>query len=138
MGFLSSLFGGSVIKEVGDVADKLFTSDKERLEAANKLEEILQQPDARQVEVNKVEAVHSNIFVSGARPFILWVCGFALAAYYLPQFVIGAYLWGKIILQTGKLQAFPIEPSSLLELVGVLLGASGLRTFEKVKKVASS
>ena len=31
-----------------------------------------------QLEINKEQAKHSSIFVAGARPFIMWVCGFAL------------------------------------------------------------
>ena len=32
-----------------------------------------------QAEINKIEAQHRTIFVAGWRPFIGWVCGFALA-----------------------------------------------------------
>ena len=32
-----------------------------------------------QNEINKVEAQHRSVFVSGWRPFIGWVCGVALA-----------------------------------------------------------
>jgi hypothetical protein len=34
-------------------------------------------------DINKAEATHSNIFVSGWRPFIGWICGIALAFQYL-------------------------------------------------------
>ena len=36
-----------------------------------------------QLEVNKAEAQHADIFVSGWRPFIGWVCGGAFAWNYL-------------------------------------------------------
>ena len=32
-----------------------------------------------QAEINKLEAQHRSIFVAGWRPFIGWICGFALA-----------------------------------------------------------
>lgn len=36
-----------------------------------------------QINVNVEEAKNANVFVAGPRPFILWVCGFALAYNYI-------------------------------------------------------
>ena len=46
-------------------------------------------------DTNKVEAAHSNVFVSGWRPFIGWVCGAALCFQYLvrPFWVWAAAIW---------------------------------------------
>ena len=36
-----------------------------------------------QIELNKIEAGHRSIFVAGWRPFIGWVCGFALVWHFI-------------------------------------------------------
>jgi hypothetical protein len=46
---------------------------------------------AGQMDINKTEAASSNVFVSGWRPAIGWVCGAGFAV----QFVIGPWAeWG--------------------------------------------
>lgn len=88
-----------------------------------------------QLEVNKVEAAHSSIFVAGWRPFVGWVCGFALAwnfiAYPISQWV--AFLYGV------KLEGMP--ELNAVELTTVLFGMLGLgamRMQEKRDGVARS
>lgn len=80
-----------------------------------------------QTEVNKVEAASSNVFVSGWRPFIGWICGAALCYQYLIRpFLIGI----------GGYAGMPSLDNNLWELLFGMLGLGGLRTFEKVKGVA--
>ncbi|GHV50904.1 hypothetical protein FACS1894168_2620 [Deltaproteobacteria bacterium] len=88
--------------------------------------------DADNRAINKVEAVHSSIFVSGWRPFIGWVCGIALAFQYL---VRPFWIWATAIWWPD----FPVPPTldgMLWELVMGMLGIGGLRTIEKWKGVA--
>jgi copper chaperone CopZ len=76
-----SLLGvGSIIEAVGKVAGDLITTDKERMEMEVEqrkldLEEkrIDQATDLAQIEVNKIEAASSSVFVSGWRPAIGWI-----------------------------------------------------------------
>ena len=82
MGFFSSLIGSEVaqpIEAIGNVVDKLFTSDEERAQGKLLMEKLAQHPSELQVELNKVEANHRSIFVAGWRPFIGWVCGTGLS-----------------------------------------------------------
>ncbi|WP_298034742.1 3TM-type holin [uncultured Desulfovibrio sp.] len=82
--------------------------------------------------INKVEAAHSSIFVSGWRPFIGWVCGAALAFQYL---IRPFWIWAATIWWPGS----PVPPTldgMLWELVMGMLGIGGLRTIEKWKGVA--
>ncbi len=87
-----------------------------------------------QTDVNLEEAKNSNIFVSGARPFIMWICGFAFAYHYLIQpflaFAISNYI--------GKMA---ILPAIDMEVIGYtltgMLGIGGtFRTVEKIRGVA--
>lgn len=87
-----------------------------------------------QLAVNAVEAAHQSLFVSGARPCILWICGFALgyAAIVEP---IARFVATVIYHYSGE---FPVIDTDItLQLLFGLLGLSGLRSFDKVKGVAS-
>jgi hypothetical protein len=90
-----------------------------------------------QVEVNKIEAGHSSVFVAGWRPFIGWVCGVALALYYVPMFIIGMGLWVWACLEAGAMVPRPeLGIAEIIGLVMAMLGLGGLRTFEKLHGVA--
>ncbi len=86
----------------------------------------------QQIEVNKIEAQSKNVFIAGWRPFIGWTCGFALAWHFIfaPFIIFFVALFGLTI------PALPeFDMSSLLTILGGLLGLGSLRTFEKYKKV---
>ena len=85
-----------------------------------------------QLEVNKVEAGSSSLFVAGWRPFIGWTCGAAFAFKFIagPSAVVLMAMSGHPI----TLPAFDFTEMSTI-LLG-MLGLGGLRTVEKVKGVA--
>ena len=85
-----------------------------------------------QVEVNKIEAGHSSVFVAGWRPFIGWVCGAALAW----AFIVGPVLAWSLAVFGIRETLPPIMTDNLFELVLAMLGLGGLRTFEKMRGVA--
>jgi len=85
-----------------------------------------------QLDINKEEAKSPNFFVSGARPFIMWVCGAGCA-------------WNWIGLPVGKFAlaiagvSLAISPADLSEMMPLLLGMLGLggmRTIERLNGVA--
>jgi len=86
-----------------------------------------------QLEVNKMEAASPSVFTSGWRPFIGWVCGMACAWNWigLPMAKFGAAYIGHPIPLSAA------DVSEMLPLLMGMLGLGGLRTFEKVKGVAS-
>lgn len=85
-----------------------------------------------QVEVNKIEAGHSSVFVAGWRPAIGWVCAAALAWAFI---VAPVASWTMAAL--GVRETLPaIGTDNLFELVLAMLGLGGLRTFEKMRGVA--
>jgi hypothetical protein len=85
-----------------------------------------------QIEVNKVEAAQQSIFVSGARPFIVWVCGFGMA-----YAAILHPLLAWIALMNGAPTPPQLDSDVLMYVLGGILGLGGYRTFEKTKGVAS-
>ncbi len=123
----------SPIEAIGDVFDKLFTSDDERANAAFVLEKLRQHPSELQVGLNKVEAQHRSVFVAGWRPALGWVLVLSLGIYYIPQFAIASYLWVWACLEASKVVPYPVtQISGLLELMGGMLGLATLRTVEKL------
>jgi len=86
-----------------------------------------------QADVNKVEAASPNIFTSGWRPHIGWVCGFSLGANYIyfPLLEWIAALAGHAV------QMPPIDSVELLTLVAGMLGLSKMRSDDKRNGVAS-
>jgi len=138
---------GSIIEGVGKVAGDLITTDKERLQMALEerkldLEEkkIDQATDLAQVEINKVEAASSNVFVSGWRPAVGWVGVFGLAYQFL-GYPLMQWLWafgqGYDIIPKGLTPTTGLDVEPLMTLLAGLLGFGGMRSFEKHKGVAS-
>ena len=138
---------GSIIESVGKVADSLITTDKERLQMALEdrkldLEEkrIDQTTDLAQVDVNKIEAASSSLFVSGWRPAVGWVGVLGLAYQFLgyPLMQWGwAFGQGYDIIPKGLNPPPDLDVEQLMTLLAGLLGFGGMRSFEKHKGVAS-
>ncbi len=87
--------------------------------------------DQMQSEINKEEATNQNIFVSGWRPFIGWVCGAAFAYH----FVIQPILAFIIVNHGGKVELPAFDMQSLSTVLMGMLGLGGLRTLEKIKSM---
>lgn len=81
-----------------------------------------------QLEINKEQAKHKSVFVAGARPFLLWVCGFAFAW----QFVLQPMGTWVVLVVGVKLPPLPtLDIGPLMSLTLGMLGLGGLRTYEK-------
>ena len=125
MGFLSSLVGGGVVDAatgVANIIDKFVETPDERAAADMLLAKMAQRPGELQVELNKIEAGHRSLFVSGWRPALGWLCAFGLGFTFLINPVIQ---WA-----TGELGP-ELPHDIMLELVIGMLGLAGLRTAEK-------
>lgn len=85
-----------------------------------------------QVEVNKEEASHPSIFVSGWRPFIGWTCGFAMAFNFIgiPLIDTGTALAGYAV------DLNPLDLEIMLPVLLGMLGLGGMRSYEKRNGVA--
>jgi len=109
------------------IVNKFIPDPNQRAEAEASLRQSLQQWDQQQSETNTAEAQNSSIFVSGWRPAIGWI-GAAGLAY---QYVVRPFAYG------AGWHDLPALDSTLIELVFAMLGMGGLRTYEKIKGVAS-
>jgi len=121
----------------GKLIDRLWP-DKAQADAA-KLELLKLQQSGElaemtgQLEINKVEAASSSVFVAGWRPFIGWTCGMALVYTFL---LYPLLQWVAALLQPNMPIPVLINMDMLWELMFGMLGFGGLRTFEKLKGVA--
>ena len=125
-------------------AEKLWPDANKRGEQLQKLEELKQagrlaELNAElalltgQMEVNKAEAASTSIFVSGWRPFVGWICGFALA--YVAIIEPFARIIAKLSGYDGE---FPVIDTTItLQVLVGMLGLATQRTHEKVKGVAT-
>ena len=124
--------------EVGSkVLDRILPDPTQQAAAKLELLKLQQNGELAQItgqmEINKVEAASSSIFVSGWRPSIGWICGAGFAV----QFVIGPLAeWGAAL--TGHPVKFPqMDTGTMMPLLLGMLGLGGLRTAEKLQDKAS-
>jgi hypothetical protein len=122
--------GGKVIDRVWPDPEKAAAAKLElfKMQQSGELAQM-----AGQMEINKVEAASSSIFVSGWRPFIGWVCGSGFAI----QFVIGPLAeWVSAVY--GHLVKFPqMDMGTMMPLLAGMLGLGVMRTAEKINGVAA-
>ncbi len=119
----------SLIPTIGKLLDKIIP-DKGAREAA---QAALNAADQRgeldlllgQLKINEVQAAHKSLFVAGARPFIMWVCGFALMYSTLIHPILDIWLDMPVV-----------DVSLLMPVMMGLLGLGGMRSFEKAKGVS--
>lgn len=130
---------GAIAAAVGGVIDDLHTSDKECLDAEIELRKIDAGLLQGQMEVNKVEAASSSLFVAGWRPAIGWIGAAALGYQFLAYPLL---IWAWALLQArgqvpNNLQPPPmLDTEALWVVLSGMLGIAGLRSVEKVKGVA--
>ena len=116
------------------VLNKFIPDPEARAKAESELRHDLLEWDKAQLAVNAVEAANPSIFVSGWRPFIGWICGFAIAYQFV---IVPVGTWVALIVQYAIPEA-PQLDKQLWELITAMLGMAGLRSYEKVKEVARS
>lgn len=92
----------------------------------------MEKANLNQIELNKIEAKHTNIFVSGWRPFIGWVCGSALAYHFILRDLM---CWSFDVFGFNVAPLPSIELGQLISILLAMLGMSGYRTYEKVKNI---
>ena len=126
----------ALLPALGTLIDRLIpdraAADKAKAEMELQLVQAANAAAMAQVEVNKIEAGHSSVFVAGWRPSIGWVCAAGLAWAFV---VAPVASWALLVLGV-KAELPAIQFDHLFELVLAMLGIGGLRTFEKLRGVA--
>lgn len=122
---------GGVIKEVGDVIDKLTTTKEEKLEAQRLIQEILEKADSEaqeQVTARWESDMQSDSFLSkNIRPMVLIYLTFI--------FSVLAFFDGNIGEFKIEEQYIPIFQSLLITVYGAYFVG---RTWEKAKKITTT
>lgn len=138
VGVLAPIVGTLVDRLIPDKAEAERTKAQIEVELTRTANEI----NLAQIEVNKTEAAHRNVWVAGWRPGIGWVCAAGFAWVFLGA-PVGAWLLALIqatnpdavgVLSEVPAPVIPID--YLFELTMAMLGMASLRTYEKLKGVA--
>ena len=119
--------GGGILETGLKVIDELYDSPEEKREAELTLEKIEAKLKEKQIDINIEQAKSKSLFVSGARPFIQWVCGIGLAYAFLAAPTIEFFL--------PEMDKIDIPTEIMMELTLATLGMATLRTVEKIKNV---
>ena len=127
------MFGiGEAVAAGLKVIDKFIPDPALKLKMENELRKDLLAADKGQMEINKVEAGHRSIWVSGWRPAIGWVCASAFAMHFL---IMPLIMVASIYLDfTPPVIDFDME--ALMSIMMGMLGLSGMRSYEKIKGVS--
>ena len=129
---LDKLIGSGIVSAaegVANIIDRFVETDEEKQAAEIIKAKMMMQPSLAQIELNKIEAGHRSIFVAGWRPFIGWVCGFAL----LWHFILFDMLTWVTVNFFPRVTALPqlTGTETLVTVLLSLLGLGAMRTVEK-------
>ena len=129
MSLLNSLIG-----PVTGILDKVVEDKDQKAKLAHELatmaDKLSHEQQLAQIEVNKAEAASGSLFKGGWRPCIGWVCGIAFGYHFVVQPII-IFIVALIGVEIPNLPEF--DMSTLLTVLGGMLGIGGLRTYEKQK-----
>ena len=127
-----SIAGGGIVSAaegIANIIDQFVETDDEKRIAEMIKAKMMMKPSLAQVELNKIEAGHRSIFVAGWRPFIGWVCGFAL----LWHFILFDFLTWVTVNFFPHVTNIPqlTGTETLVTVLLSLLGLGAMRTAEK-------
>lgn len=121
---------GSLLKDIRTaITGKAPIDSTKQAEIEAKAQEIEAELMKAQIEVNKIEASSTSLFVAGWRPAVGWVCASALFYHFIG---FSVFQW-VIALSNIKVVAPVINTEGLLTVLFAMLGLGTLRTLEKVK-----
>lgn len=126
--------------DLGKIAiEKIWPDANKRAIEIRKLEELRQNGDLAQlnahvqlmlaqINVNLEQAKNKDWKIAGARPFIIWVCGFGLAFQYIlhPLFV---WIWA--FASMSGVSPPPLDMTVMMPLLLGLLGLGSMRSYDK-------
>ena len=125
-----------LVGPIAKLLDKVIPDADERSRLAHEIATLAERQAHEiakaQIAVNKEEAGHASMFVSGWRHAVGWVCCFGLASNFLvvPFANFGLSVSGSPLLIPS------LDLSEMMPVLLGMLGLGGLRTYEKTQKVA--
>lgn len=125
----------SLIGPITGLLDKFIPDKDQRARLAHDVATMAQKHaheiSKSQLEVNKVEAAHKSLFVSGWRPFIGWTCGLGMFGNFITipfaNFALALLEYDIVI---------PLVPlETMMPVLMGMLGLGAMRTYEKKNSV---
>lgn len=125
-----------LVGAISPLLDKFIPDADERNKLAHEIATMTQRQAHEiakaQIEVNKAEASHKSLFVSGWRPAVGWVCvtgmGFNFVAVPLGNFLLA--------LGHSDVTLVALDLTHMMPVLMGMLGLGAMRSFEKAKGVA--
>lgn len=137
MAFLAAPIITTIVERVTSIIDKIIpdVAARDKMKADMAMELLKQDWSnvTAQLEINKVEAASSSVFVAGWRPAVGWTCvaGLAYSLVLQPFLVFLLVAFGKT-----NLPPLPeLDITGIFAILGSLLGIGGLHTWERIKGV---
>ena len=128
-----SVFTDLVMGVVRPIIKNQFPDPVKQAEIEAQIKQGVLSLDLAQAGINLEQAKHKSIFVAGARPFLLWVCGVAMAYHFLVFPLCSPFVSALTGVELAML-----EWQELSVVLTGMLGMSSMRSYEKVKGVARS
>ena len=124
-----------LIGPVSGLLDK-FIEDKDKknaiaFELSTMADKQAQELAKAQLEVNKTEASHKSLFVSGWRPAVGWTCCIGLAS----QYILIPMANFALALANSTIEIPVLDMATMMPVLMGMLGLGAMRTVEKTKKV---
>ena len=124
----------TLVGPVTGLLDKFIEDKDQKAMLAHKIatmsEEHHQDLMKAQIEVNKVEAASSNLFVAGWRPFIGWTCGLGMFGNF-----ITIPFSNFVLALVGIDIVIPLVPlETMMPVLMGMLGLGAMRSYEKTRK----
>ena len=124
----------ALIGPVTSLLDKFIPDADQKAKLAHEIatmsEKHAQEALLAQLEINKAEAASGSIFKGGWRPAVGWVCAIAFLYHFLLKDIM-IFVCAFAGVEVPDLPEF--DMSTLLTVLGGMLGIGGLRTYEKQK-----
>ena len=129
---------GTILPTVNNLIDRLIPDKTAAAKAQAELASMAMKGEldamAGQLQANIEAAKSPHLFVCGARPSIIWLCGLILAFNYIIQPLV---IWAAFFFQVENLDTLPrLDDQSIMPIILGLLGLGGYRSFEKDKGTA--
>lgn len=130
---------GAVFDFGSKVLDKIFPDPQKAQEAKIELFKLQQNGELAQLaaetqlaqgqlDINKIEAASDSLFVSGGRPFVIWIGGFSLAYAAILE-PMARFVAAVGFGYTGSFPA--IDTTLTLQVLFGVLGLGALRSYDK-------